>query len=191
MTKAMEKKTQKIHPDQWLDNLTPAAEIETFSDESMLTCEKCSRKSPPTRLKCLYCGNNLPISADQSQHLKPALRKLEDWEKGFNVIWQPTENSADLPKTAALLHLDTADLTKIFAVKQPLPLARAESELEAEVLVKYLLEFGIESKIIKDTDLETERMPKRLRGIDFQEDKIVLILFNADEIVQIDYAEVI
>lgn len=188
----MEKKTEQIHPDQWLKDLPNEPEIEGFSADAMISCEKCGRKSPPTRLKCLYCGTNLNVSAEQSEHLKPSLRKLEDWEKGFNIVWHPAknlENSGKLREIADLLHLEKDDIQKIFNTQLPLPLARAESQIEAEVLGKKLQEFSVESKIISDESLNVEKLPKRLRGIEFYEDRLILILFNADEIAEIIFED--
>ena len=185
---AMEKKNEQIHPDQWLKDLPIEPEIESFSAEAMISCEKCGRKSPPTRLKCLYCGAELKVSAEQSLHLKPNLRKLEDWEKGFNIILHAGKKTADLNKIseiANLLHLEKDEVQKIFNLNLSLPLARAETHTEAEVLSKRLQEFGVLSKIVSDQSLNVEKLPRRLRGLEFDEDKLILILFNADEIVQI------
>jgi hypothetical protein len=185
----MEKKTEQIHPDQWLKDLP--TELKTFSAEAMISCDKCGRVSPPTRLKCLYCGAQLKVSAEQASHLKPALRKMEDWEKGFNVILQSySDNSESLPEIAELLHLETDDLQKIFAANFSLPLARAETATEADVIAKRLDQLGVRSKIISDEDLHIEKLPRRLRGMDFAEDALILILFNADEVVRIPYSEI-
>ena len=187
----MEKKNEQIHPDQWLKDLPTETEIKSFSAEAMISCDKCGRKSPPTRLKCLYCGTELKISIEQSEHLKPSLRKLEDWEKGFNVILQSTdEGLIYLNEIADLLRLEVDDARKIFEAKVSLPLARAETITEAEVLAKKLREFGVESRIINDESLNIDKPPKRLRGIDFYEDKLILILFNADEIAEISYQDI-
>lgn len=191
MLKAMEKKNEQIHPDQWLKDLPVEPEIQSFSAEAMIPCEKCGRVSPPTRLKCLYCGADLKISAEQVEHLKPSLRKLEDWEKGFNVILQSSPiNLENLTEIAGLLHLEKDEAEMIFETNLALPLARAETMTEAEILVKKLNGFGVESKIIGDESLNIEKMPRRLRGIEFYEDRLILILFNADEIAQIPYQDV-
>lgn len=191
MLKAMEKKTEQIHPDQFLKDLPVEPEIQSFSAEAMISCEKCGRKSPPTRLKCLYCGEELKISAGQAGYLKPSLRKLEDWEKGFNLILQKTDANLEKHKEIAdLLHLETDDLQKILETNLPLPLARAETNTEAEVLVKKLQEYGVESKIISDESLSVEKLPRRLRSLEFYEDRLILILFNADEVAEIPYQDI-
>lgn len=187
----MEKKNEQIHPDQWLKDLPTETEIKSFSAEAMISCDKCGRKSPPTRLKCLYCGTELKVSAEQSEHLKPSLRKLEDWEKGFNVILQTKDESKlMINEIADLLHLEKEDAQRILEATLCLPLARAESLTEAEVLVKKMQDFGVESRIISDENLDVDKTQRRLRGIDFYEDKLILILFNADEIAEISYQDI-
>lgn len=187
----MEKKTKEIHPDQWLKDLPVENEIQSFNSEELISCEKCGRKSPPTRLKCLYCGNELKVSIEQIENLKPALRQLEDWEKGFNIIFRSIENGIDKFKEVSdLLHLQKEDVQRILETKIPLPLARAESQTEAEFLVRKLKELNIETKVITDESLNIEKMPIRLRGLEFDEDFLVLIHFNSGEVTRIPYSEI-
>ncbi|MBX7173760.1 MAG: hypothetical protein K1X72_22510 [Pyrinomonadaceae bacterium] len=181
----MEKKNEQIHPDQWLKDLPVQSEEIGFKAEEMILCDKCQRKSPPTRLKCFYCGADLKVSYDQTQFLKPSFRKLEDWEKGFNLVYLPKDAPVDEVKAAKLLNLEREDATRLFSAKKVLPLARLESQTEAEVLVNRLHEIGIDCKIVLDELLKIETLPRRLRGIDFYEDKLILILFNADEVAEI------
>lgn len=186
----MEKKNEQIHPDQWLKDLPVQTEEVGFKPEEMIICDKCQRKSPPTRLKCFYCGATLNVTAEQSQHLKPSLRKLEDWEKGFNLIYLPKGEVTETGKIAKLLGLERNEAQNILAAQKSLPLARLESKTEAEVLAKRLQELGVETQTVSDEQLKAETLPKRLRGIDFYEDKIVLILFNADEIAEISLTDI-
>jgi hypothetical protein len=190
MALAMEKKTDSPHPEQWLTDLPAPSAPEGFKPEEMLVCDKCQRKSPPTRLKCFYCGAELKVSAEQSQFLKPNLRKLEDWEKGFNLIYLAKSETADSANIAKLIHFEPNDLSNLFKTGKSLPLARLESQTESEVLAQRLNEFGLQSKIVSDELLKADVFPRRLRGIEFFADKAVLILFNADEIVEIPFHEI-
>ena len=189
----MEKKKESIHPDQWLQDLPAQSEIQGFRPEEMLVCDKCQRKSPPTRLKCFYCGAGINVSAEQIQYLKPRGRKLEEWEKGFNVIYLPMDAKADSTVKTQFEKLVPFELDQVesfFAVQKPLPLARLESKIEAEVFAKQIHEIGLETKIISDEQLRSEISPKRLRGIEFFEEKVILILFNADEIAEIPLEDI-
>ena len=184
----MEKKVEKIHSDAWLKDLPIQAENPAFKPEEMIVCAKCERKNPPTRLKCLYCGAELEISQSQRHFLRPNLRKLEVWEKGFNLIYQSQtleSGETKVAEIAKLLKLENASLQKIITANKSLPLARAESEQEAHIAQKRLSEFGLETFILSDETLAFEKPTHRLRGIEFFDGKFILILFNQDEIVEI------
>lgn len=183
----MEKKPQQIHSDQWLKDLPIQSQNEGFKPEEMISCPKCERRNPPNRLKCFYCGAELPLT--ETKFIKPNLRKLENWEKGFNVIFQPDDSDVskiEISETAKLLSIENEDLRKIFNLKKPLPIARVESEREAKVVQERLNEFGLKTNILSDENLKMEIQPQRLRGIEFYDDKLILILFNADKIEQIE-----
>lgn len=188
----MEKKVEKIHPDEWLKDLLVEAEITAFKPEEMNACRKCQRTNPPTRLKCFYCGAEIEIDETNSSFLKPKLRKLEIWEKGFNLIYQPQISEAEetkIAEMAKMLRLENAGLQKMLTMNKTLPLARAESEKEAEIAQKRLAEFGLKTIILSDETLAIEKPAHRLRGIEFFDDKLMLILFNQDEIVEIPNKE--
>ncbi|MDQ2745751.1 MAG: hypothetical protein M3T96_00620, partial [Acidobacteriota bacterium] len=159
-----------------------------FQAEQMIVCDDCERANPPTRLNCLYCGAELEISADRSRFLRPVLRKPELWEKGFNVILSPVAAAFDKGKIAAIapiLKIETDVLRKIIEAAVNLPVARVESEKEAEIVRMCLNNFGIESFVLSDEKLHAGQNPLRLRGIEFFDDNLILILFNQDEIVEI------
>jgi hypothetical protein len=184
----MEKKTEPVGADQWLKDVSIEPEIRGFKPEEMISCPNCERKSPPTRLKCFYCGAELPVSAEQAEFIKPQPRKMEAWEKGFNLIILPnaqTYDDAALREVAGMTRLENEDLRKLVDAQKPLPLTRAESEKEAEIIAKRLSEIGFESLVLSDEDLKIEIVTRRLRGIEFRDDKLVLILFNSDEIAEI------
>lgn len=184
----MEKKPEQIHDDQWLKDVSVEPEIQGFRAEEMISCPKCERKSPPTRLKCFYCGAELPVTAEQAEFIKPQPRKMEAWEKGFNLIILPNARICDDSKAAevaAMTRLEKEDSRKLIEAQKPLPLVRADSEKEAEIIQKRLSEIGFESRILSDDDLKIDAVTRRLRGIEFDADKLVLILFNSDEIAEI------
>lgn len=175
-------------PEEWLTDLPLPSENIAFKPEEMIACAKCGRKNPPNRLKCLYCGGELEITESQSRFFKPNLRKLESWEKGFNVIFLPNADNFDeakLSAAAGLLKLEAEAVKRLLAAADSLPLARTESEKEAEILRARLEDFGLESLILSDETLAVEKPAQRLRGIEFFDDKLILILFNRDEVVEI------
>lgn len=173
---------------EWLKENPVSSDLPAIKPEEMLICRKCGRKTPPTRPTCFYCGNELPISEIKTQSVKLHLRKLEDWEKGFNiVIFGDTANldAEQLPNTARFLELEKEDLAKILSSGKSLPVARVESENQAKIIVENLQEAGIASRIVSDESLKTDIPTKRLRGIEFFEDRIILRLFNTEEVIEV------
>lgn len=159
-----------------------------FKPDEMIRCRKCARTNPPVRLKCFYCAAELEISAAQAASLQPNLRKLEDWEKGFNLIYQPNslgETEFDAADAAKILRLETDVLQKIAAAQKTLPLARVESEKEAAIVAEKLREKGLTISITSDEKLAANVLPSRLRGLEFDGDRLILILFNTSEIREI------
>lgn len=188
----MEKDSEMNLTDQWLKDLPVSGEIQAFKPEEMITCEKCGRKSPPTRTSCFYCGFALPVADLQKTFAKPSLRKLESWEKGFNVILLnqiKSPDSQNITELAGFLGLENEDLQKILLTKKSLPLARLESSTEAEVIVEKLASDNLDSRIVGDEQLKLAVAPRRLRGIEFFEQRIALVLFNTDELVEINFED--
>ena len=179
-------------PGEWLKNLPLQTEDIRFKPEEMVACTKCKRANPPNRIKCFYCGGELVLTDAQSQSLKLNLRKLENWEKGFNVIFLPSSQVFDEAKTtniAEFLKTEKEVLRRIIASKNPLPVLRAESEREAAIVEARLREFGVETFILSDEELAVDRTTQRLRGIEFYDDRLVLIFFNHEETIEISSSD--
>jgi hypothetical protein len=185
----MQEDNQQPGDDEFLKNLPVQTEDIAFKPEELILCAKCGRTNPPTRLKCVYCGGELELSAEQSAKIAPSLRKLENWENGFNLIYLPKNENIDddeAAKIAKFLSVEKEVLQAIFEAQKPLPVARTESGKEAEILQNRLGESGLEIRIISDETLAAENLPRRLRGLEFFDDKILLILFNNDEVEEIN-----
>ncbi|HLM60403.1 MAG TPA: hypothetical protein VK308_06355 [Pyrinomonadaceae bacterium] len=185
---------EKKQPDEWLKDLPVQTENVAYQPEEMIRCEKCERTNPPTRLKCFYCGAELLITEARNQFLKPNLRKLETWEKGFNVILSPNAQISDETKlitAAKLLKLEKEAAADLMKADTPLPLARAESKKEAEIVQSRLGEIGIETIIVSDEALAIDKPPRRLRGIEFFDDKLILILFNQNELIEMAFEDLV
>ncbi len=190
----MEEREEQTDANEWLKDLPLQTENPAFNAEEMIVCARCARTNPPTRLKCFYCDAELEISEAQSGFLRPNLRKLESWERGFNLIYQAKSESFDeskLSEVAKMLKIEKESLQKILKEQKSLPLVRAEAEKEIGIVQKRLQEFGIETTILSDENLAVETPPKRLRGIEFWDDKIIFVLFNKDEIIEISNEDLI
>lgn len=189
----MDKKIRNLHTDKWLKDIPLHSETESYKPEEMFVCQKCQRKNPPTRLDCIYCGVELEFDENESKRLKLILRKIEPHEKGYNLVYLANAeswNESQLSEVSKMTRLNRNDLQKLTETKKSLPLARAETEKEIEIVAERLSEIGIKTRIFSDEDFEEENLPRRLRGIEFSDDKIILILFNNDEIVEIKKEEI-
>jgi hypothetical protein len=180
---------QEPNAEDFLKDLPIQSEEIGFQPDELVSCGKCARANPPNRLKCMYCGAELEIPAESAAKIQPKLRKLENWESGFNLICLKkrydlnAEQLAEIGKMLGITELSL--LLKILESGKPLPIVRAETAKEAEILQDRLLESGLRTQLIPDEQLAAENMPKRLRGLEFRDDKILLILFNNDEIREI------
>lgn len=175
------------------EDLPVQTENIAYAVDEMIACGKCSRANPPNRLKCLYCGAALEFSDAQTEFIKPVLRKLEAWEKGFNLIFLPDQSSqidaGKLKEISRMTRIETEILQKILSSPTPLPLARAESEKEAGIVRRRFEETGIKIALLSDEKLAAETPPVRLRGMEFSGDKIYLINFNTDDVFEKSFAD--
>ncbi len=130
-----------------------------FAPDQMVRCDECLRANPPTRVNCLYCAAVLPHNETNINLQKPALRPLEKWEQGYNnILLPPVANltAADLAQAADLLRLRPEDLNLILSSETPLPLARAATIDEAQLVERRLKLLGIESNIMPDAEPGTD-----------------------------------
>jgi hypothetical protein len=165
------------------DQMNGADSRRAFQRDEMATCEGCGRQSPPTRMTCLYCGASLPAPRTTGEDLRrPALKPLEEGERGFNVVLLPRdveatsardgeglpENSDALEEAASLLRLKPEELSELIAARLPLPVARTGERAEVALLERRLTELGLETKIVPDDVLAIETdPPRRVRRIEF------------------------
>ncbi len=180
--------TENQNSEELLKDLPVQTENIAYGFDEMIVCGKCGRNNPPNRLKCLYCGAELEFSDEQNGFLKPVLRKLEAWEKGFNLIYLPKDlreiDEQKIKEISRITRTEREVLKKIFGAKKKLPLARAESQKEAEIVRQRFGEIGIETIILSDEKLNVENAPKRLRSLEFSDKIISLQIFNTDETVK-------
>jgi hypothetical protein len=156
-----------------------ATDRRAFRRDELIACEGCGRASPPTRMKCLYCGATLPAVGGDEDRRRPALKPLEAWERGFNVALAPG-GGADchprgdaLAEAASLVRLKPEQLSEMLAARIVLPLARTGERAEIELLERRLKGLGLNVRIVADEELAVESdPPRRVRKIEFDEDGV-------------------
>jgi hypothetical protein len=163
----------------------PPTEPPGFAPEEMVRCEECLRANPPTRVECLYCGKVLTLSEGGAAKARPSLRPLEKWEQGYNCILvrSPDEGLREqsIAEAASFVRLGVADLNSIIRLKKPLPLARAATGEEADLIARSLGALGLEMKIVSDEALAVDASPpRRVRTIELQESDVEMLPPSGD-----------
>lgn len=156
------------------DAAAGADERRAFKREELIACERCGRASPPTRMKCLYCGAALPADEGGADRRRPALKPLEAWERGFNVVLAPRAGETSRPRdealaeAAMLVRLEPEQLDEMIASPVALPLARTGERAEAELLERRMKGLGLGVRIVADDELAVEAdPPRRVRKLEF------------------------
>jgi len=153
-----------------------------FDRADMIECPNCGRSSPPNRFTCIYCSHSIDVPAEFANRIKPNLRALEAWEKGFNVvvIEKPSDN-VDVAAAADLLSADPIEVRSIFDAGFPLPIARVETEKDALAVASALADLGVKGIAVSDEALLLATPPVRLRRIDFRGETAAFYAFNSGE----------
>ncbi|HMF55267.1 MAG TPA: hypothetical protein VK619_02815 [Pyrinomonadaceae bacterium] len=164
--------------DEYVSDKAPEIIERGFAPSEMVTCEECLRANPPTRTTCLYCAAALPETERSALLRRPTLRRLEKWERGFNVVLLPDEALDSLEtvwtEISNLLRLQEDELKSIVTAREPLPVARASTPEEAALVEERLKSSGLKLVIVPDEELAVEEvLPKRLRALRFDEDSLV------------------
>ncbi|MDQ5846912.1 MAG: zinc finger Ran-binding domain-containing protein [Acidobacteriota bacterium] len=161
------------------DGPAASSEPKAFAPDQLIDCEKCLRKNPPTRAKCLYCGAVLTLSDDALDLQRPTLGPLEKWEQGYNNILLPSAanapqdlSEADEAEAVNLLKLAPTDLARILSSGGPLPVARTGSIDEAHLIQRRLRSFGLETRVVSDAELNGEIAPVRVRAVDIDDESL-------------------
>ena len=142
-----------------------------FAPDQMVACAECVRANPPTRMNCLYCGAALPRDDARAALRRPSLRRMEEWERGVNIILTPGVDESASPEAfneaADLLRLEVEHVCEMWLRRRPLPLARVASSDEAELIKERLDALRIRSEFIPDELLAAEfSPPRRIRQMD-------------------------
>jgi hypothetical protein len=149
-----------------------------FAAEELVACERCSRANAPTRMSCLYCGEPLPQTAESATLRRPTLRKLEEWESGFNVVLVPRAGHPAAPdkvgEAASLLKLEAAHLEQCVEAGRALPVARPASAEEAGLVIERLGALGFEAEVFDDGALGMGEPPARVRALELTTDALVV-----------------
>ncbi len=180
----MENEPDKTADEKWLKDLPLRSENIGFQPEEMKTCPKCGKANPPTRPACFYCLAGLEIAESADNIGKLERRVLETWENGFNIIYLPGLSmlrTPDISLIARYLSVEADLLKSVLECESPMPIARLESETEAAAAVELLSNAGLVCRTVSDAALRADKLPVRLRALEFRDGCLILTVFNTNE----------
>lgn len=184
--------SQTVDPGQQFDPKLQSEDL-AFKQSDMIACNGCTRANPPNRLECLYCGKPLDVKPEIARDVKVNLRRLELFERGWNVIASrgPDMDPTVAGQIALLLGREPAEISEHLSLDLPLPVARVDSDVKADFLAAKLMEFGLDCRVVSDSGLNAENLPVRLKRIDFGDGELDMIAFNADNVEHIPADDVV
>lgn len=181
----MENRGDKTQNEVFVAGIPVQSENIAFRADEMIACGKCAKENPPNRASCLYCATPIDLPEERKLEARLNLRPLENWEKGFNLVFISSTVDANAAGAARYLSIDPEIFSKMLAVSNPFPIARLESEADAEIAVEKLKKFGLSTSVVNDETLKADKMPTRLRGIEFRDESIAVTTFNTGDRIQI------
>ena len=187
----MENESGKFHNEGFVSGIAVQTGKIAFRADEMIACAKCGKQNPPNRASCIYCGTPIELPEDRRLQAKLNLRSLENWEKGFNIVFVPPVGEPDAAAISSYLSIDPEVLGQMFAATVPFPIARLESEAEAMIAVQQLEKFRLKTAIVSDGALQADRAPTRLRGMEFRDGSIVVTAFNTGNRKEIGHEELV
>ncbi len=188
----MEEEIENLN--EQVDGFPVRSETLGFRPEQMSACGKCGKANPPNRSQCLYCAAELDVAPEYAAEVKLKLHPLEDWEPGHNVVVLPglkSHSSTVAEKIASVFGLNI-DLVKVsVSSPTPTPLMRVESEAQSETARERLEIFGIRAAVVSDRSLKSDVPPVRLRGLEFENNKLKAIPFNTTGIIDLSAEQIV
>ena len=165
------------------------SEPQGFTPDQMIRCEECLRANPPTRINCLYCNVQLPVTESSARLRKPVLRRPEKHQLGYNTIVLPgsaTFAPEKISEASSLLKLKESELERILAEGVPLPLARTANRDEADLLLDRLQNLGFRVVTLVD-----EGSVRRVKSLIFSDSQVVINPGHPKDEVPVPWSNVI
>lgn len=176
---------------EWVAGVPVQSEKIGFDADELVVCTSCSKRNPPNRTACLYCAAPIELPENRRSSAELNLRPLENWEKGFNIVFVPPARSPDTAGISRYLSIDPEALQHMLEVRGPFPIARIESESDAGIAVQQLGSLGLDVVVISDEVLKAHQPPTRLRTIEFLDGSILATSFNTGEEIEIGRDELV
>ena len=96
-----------------------------------------------------------------------------------------------LTEAAKLLQLESAEFSRIVALRQPLPATRTTTVAEASEITEALRALGIESATVPSHDLHLEESSKKICALEFSDEALTATLVGSNARVSAGWDELI
>src|SRR5688572_23318112 len=163
----MPKDINSTNGGEWVGGVPVQSEKIAFGADEMVACSRCLKLNPPNRTSCLYCAQAIDLPEDRKKSAKLNRRPLENWEKGFNLVFVPPAGAPDVAEISRYLSIDPVVLQRMIEVRHPIPIARLGSEADAVIAAGRLQNLALDTTVIGDDLLHADKPLTRLRAIEF------------------------
>lgn len=161
-----------------------------YAADEMIACGRCTKRNPPNRLNCLYCGEVLEIPGQVASGIRFRPTVIESWELGTNIVAVDGLRTADKEAIVSTLPFDTDIAERLGSVRPPLPMFRVPNSEGSEVESR-LSRAGLSTVRVDDADLGLSKLPTRLRHLEFRSDSLLLFPFNSDDTIPISKGDIL
>jgi hypothetical protein len=135
----------------------------------LIACPRCERNNGLRRTTCLYCGAELPVTAESAGQQVPILRPVEEWERGFTVVLAPLDEEAptarQLARLSEIARVDEGAARAFLDARTSLPLVRVATEGEADIVARLLGASDLGATVVADAELTLDRQTRRVREL--------------------------
>lgn len=159
------------------------AKPHTFTPGEMLTCDACLRANPPTRAACLYCGADLPVTANEHDS-EPAgeatgsvAAPVANVSDAYYIVLAPNQTNSSsestLSEIASILHLTVAEVQGLLDRERPVPVAQAATAEQAAQLTEKLQALGFKAEAFRGDGLGLDIPARKIRALELLDDGFI------------------
>lgn len=173
--------------------VTPeVTERRAFESAEMIACPACSRTNAPTREKCLYCGDALPLTGKNVREVTATAPVQAEPESIHVVVFTPRQIARDeaaIAEAARLLHLSKSEVTALRKAKTAAPL-RVVTLSDAHSICECLRRLGFPAVSVTDARLHPEIASRDIRALKLDDDSLTGICRHRGERVSVMWEDV-
>jgi len=150
-------------------------------NQDIIICPACQRRTPAARAICLYCGAALSV---REIHTAPPQKNLESYERAFNTVLAPALsniNEESLLRFAEAMDMEISEAQAFLTEKKSLPVARSQTQSEAELIAGLIRNYGFAASVIPDNDMRLDSPLIKARKVILNHDEL-LVLHSSGEL---------